>query len=36
MIPKSGNLFSEKIMHKLKSMIPKSENWFSEKIMCKQ
>jgi hypothetical protein len=36
MIPKSGNLFSEKIMRKLKSMIPKSENRFSEKIMRKQ
>jgi hypothetical protein len=36
MIPKGGNLFSEKIMRKLKSMIPKSENRFSEKIMRKQ
>jgi hypothetical protein len=36
MIPKSGNRFSDKIMHQQKVMIPKSVNRFSDKIMRQQ
>jgi hypothetical protein len=36
MIRKSGNRFSEKIMHNQKRMIRKSGNRFSEKIMHNQ